>query len=274
MKLNRLFVFIFVLIALNNSCYKHEEGCRDVNALNYNVMADNDCEENCCKYPNVSLDFKLYFDTVRIDTNTFFANDFGDSLRVRLLRMYFSNFAMIKNNAGFLPMHKLQTLGIGNDSIPVFKSIDYTSVKVNETGRSFGIGTLNKLAKFDGVDFSFGIDSIINHADIRKITTSNYLHQFSDSMYINRDTGYYFMKLFVDVKNKPEKDIEIFGDKYLTRINLRGQIDFEERDNHLLPIKFDLNKWMHNIDFSGESNDKIANSLVLNLNNALEIRDK
>lgn len=271
MKLNRLFVFI--LIVLSNSCYKHEEGCRDVNALNYDVMADKDCEENCCKYPNVSLDFKLYFDTVRIDTNTFFANEFGDSLRIRLLRMYFSDFVMIKN-AELLPLHKLQTLGIRNDSIPDFKKIDYTSVKVNEKGESFGIGTLNKLAKFDGVDFSFGIDSTINHADIRKITTSNYLHQFSDSMYINRDTGYYFMKLFVDVKNKPERDIEIFGDKYLTRINLRGQIDFEERKNHILPIKFDLNKWMHNIDFSVESDDKIANSLILNLNNALEIREK
>jgi len=273
MKTNNIIaIFSLFLLVLCNSCYKHEEGCRDTNALNYDVMADVECEENCCKYPKVSLDFKMYLDTLAIDTNTYFSNNSADSLRIRMLRIYFSNFSL-KDKAGAIhPLYNEVTIGTGNDSLPEYKNTIYSSIKLNEKGGVYDIGTLDKLAVYDEIDFLFGIDSLINHSAIDKIPNSSYLHQFSDSMYISRKDGYYFLKLIVDVKDKMEREINIWGDKNIQRLSLKGNIDFQRRENHTLPVKLDLGKWTNGIDFVENSDTEIQQVLMQNLNTALDIR--
>ena len=262
------------LLILFNSCYKHQDGCRDTNALNYDVIADVDCDDNCCKYPKVSIDFNMYVDTVTIDTNTYFSNNSVDSLRIRQLRMYFSDFVLLDESGIAHPLYNEIKIGIGNDSLPKYKTIAYNSVKISEKAGRFGIGTLDKLNVYKQIDFAFGIDSLVNHSDIGKITTSSYLHQFSDSMYINRMEGYYFMKFIVDVKDKAQREITILGDDNLQRLNLKGNIDFQDRENHILPVRIDLIKWLKNVDFTVQNDDEIKNALLQNLNSSMDIFEK
>ena len=46
-----IFIFLSVL-----ACYEPIEGCLDVDASNYNVMADNMCED-CCQLPQINIIF-------------------------------------------------------------------------------------------------------------------------------------------------------------------------------------------------------------------------
>ncbi len=273
MKLNRIFLFFIAifLTIIADSCYKHEEGCQDINAINYDVEADKNCEDNCCKYPKVNLQFKMLYDTVEIDTNNYFTNFAGDSLRIRMLRMYLSNFVITENTGKVHNLHNEITLGYGDDSIPEFKKTNYTSIKINEKGGVFQIGSLDKLALYNQINFVFGIDSVINHASIDKITTSSYLHQFSDSMHINRKEGYIFLNLLVNIRDKKEKNIIIYGDENLRRLSLGGLIDFRERENHLFAVDLDLNKWLYNIDFINSPDSEIKQLLLQKLNPALTL---
>lgn len=270
---NRVSIGIFLIgfITILNSCYKHEEGCRDLNALNYDVVADNDCEDNCCRYPKVSINFEIFNDTVTIDTNTYFTNGFEDSIRIKLLRMYFSAFSLTDSDEERHDLYNRITIGTGVDSIPEYKNINYSSIKVNEKGGKFDIGTLDKLSTYNKIEFTFGIDSLVNHSAINKITSSSYLYQFSDSMYIDRVEGYYFLKLNIEIKNKGNKSITIKGDQNIKYLKLNGDIDFTARENHTLPVKLDLKKWFKNIDFVNKNNDELAKSLISTLNSSLEV---
>jgi len=180
-RINKIVFGIIISSLIISSCYKHEEGCRDLNASNYDVFADTECELPCCKYNTVSFNLELINDTSKVDTS-FFYHESGDSIKINLLRMYVSNFALTNNKNEKYWLNQEINLGVIENSQLVYHKYNYTSVKLKNKSSNVNIGTLNKLDSYKNVEFIFGIDSFVNHSAIDKIDKSNSLSPSTDSM--------------------------------------------------------------------------------------------
>lgn len=271
---NNIFIFLFFLaISLSiSSCYTHEEGCKDVNAINFDVTVDEPCEDECCTYPKVNLYVNFLFnDTIRIDTNTYFTNNLGDSLRIQFLRLYLSDFKLTTNKDEDILLKQEITIGRNENDNINYENINYSSAKVKPEGSKYTIGTLNKLLEYKKVEFQFGLDSIINHSVIDRISASSSLFPSTDSMYIDQELGYYFLKMEIEIKNKKTRKIFVSGIENIKSIIITNNIDFTKREDHNLTVNIDLNKWFLDIDFTNETSNQLSQKLVNNLNGSFKL---
>jgi len=94
----------------------------------------------------------------------------------------------------------------------------------------------------------------------------------TDSMYLDKVLGYYFLKLEIEFKDNTKKLYTILGDKNLRKLSLSGNINFEKRESHTLHIELDVNKWFKDINFNSNSND-ISLKLLSNLNRSFIISE-
>ena len=265
---NSIFIFLFFLaISFSiSSCYTHEEGCKDVNATNFDVTVDEPCEDECCTYPKVNLYVNFLFnDTISIDTNTYFTNNFGDSLRIKYLRIYLSDFKLTNNEDEEFLLKQEITIGKSENDNINYENVNYSSAKVKPEGSKYTLGTLSKLLLYKKVEFKFGLDSTINHSVISKISSSSSLFPTTDSMYIDQELGYHFLKMEIEIKGKNNRKIFVSGIENIRTKIIENDIDFTKREDHSLILNIDMNKWFLDIDFSNETDNQISQKLVNNL---------
>ncbi len=264
---NKLLILV-LFVNLFSSCYEHTEGCRDINALNFDVVADKDCEDNCCKYPNVYLDFKLFKDSITVDTNTILVNNFNDTFRIKYFRMYLSDFSLINTQNDTIELLNKIKYGIEKNDKIEYDNINFPVLKLKAKPQSYNLGNLKVLNKYSELIFYFGIKSTINHAIMDKLDISNPLSFKDNDMYINTDSGYYFLKMNLEMADSTIKNINISGDKYLSKINIKHNFDLSERKNHYISLHLDVSKWLLPVDFN-KNNDEITNNLLDNLNKSM-----
>lgn len=279
--INKLHFFIYLIfpIFIFSSCYEHEEGCRDTNALNYDVTVDKDCEDQCCNYPNVNITFYPIYspdnvdtNSFKVDTNSLLVTEYNDTLRIKQLRVFFSNFSLINQNNQEVRLYNSLTIKENDESDN--KKINYTVVKLKATSSNYKIGTLSKNSIYNKVLCKFGIDSLINHAIIDKSNHSSPLLQGSDSLHISNEEGFYFLKLIVEINRNTEKTIFIKGDRNLQILILSGELDFSERENHIIPLELNINNWFKDINFSIDKEESISKKLFNNINYSFKILEK
>ncbi len=243
-KTNNIFLIICLLpaLCLMPSCYEHEQGCRDINALNYSVKADLDCDDDCCNYPGIDIQMQLVKGNETIDTNSYFDMGFGDSVRIKQMRVYFSDFKIIGTDSKIYPIWQDNLLGIKSNNTLEFKKINYAAMKFKPESNRYNIGEFRNLVKASQLEFIFGLQSHVNHAVTDKITESNPLYQGKDNMYINDDIGYYFLKMTLQSKKDPQNFIfiEISGDENIRPISVSGVFDLTSRKNHLFNLNLDV----------------------------------
>ncbi len=269
---NSVLIFFFFIIIFS-SCYEHTEGCRDINALNFDVTADKDCEDDCCKYPDVYIDFRLFNDSITIDTNTILVNDFNDTFRIKYFRMYLSDFKLINNRNDTFELLNEIPVGININGKIEYKNINSPIVKLQTKTRSYKLGNLQKLDKYKEMTFDFGLKPTINHGIMDKIDLSSPLNTANNDMYLDSISGYHFLKLEIEMSDKFIRSVYITGDEYLSKISILSNLDLRERENHYIYLEIDVSKWLLPIDFNKNS-DKIRNSLLFNLQNSLILYKK
>lgn len=89
-ELMRCFVMFFLTICVIASCYEPKEGCIDSYASNYDVSADDMCED-CCKYPNLSLSVYDHYNNEDISSSDTLYNIYGERFRLDALMYVLSD---------------------------------------------------------------------------------------------------------------------------------------------------------------------------------------
>jgi hypothetical protein len=257
-----------VLVAGHLGCYEHPEGCMDVRAKNFNVDADDPCD-NCCTYPSLELSVNHLYDTLNIDTTTVFEHG-GKFYIIRSLNLYFSDF-MLLDGASFDSASINETIEIlfkANDEN--YERVVFPVAKVN-LGRSdaYKLGTFKFADDFQKLSFDFGITKSVNHANMERIPTTNGLYQNQDSMYINQTEGFYFLKMTIESEDGLVRDLRISGDEQLIKLNFDHLFAFSDRLDKLIDLYIRYDIWFENIDFVLESTTSIEEKLINKLPEAL-----
>lgn len=95
----RLPTFLFALLPfLLFSCYEDNIACLDPDATNYDILADQACPDDCCEFPNLSLDVDRLWADSAFRTADVYPDGAGNQIRVLNFRVYLTEIELGTQN--------------------------------------------------------------------------------------------------------------------------------------------------------------------------------
>lgn len=267
--------FIFLTSLIVTSCYEHEKGCRDINALNFSVSADEDCDNNCCNYPNVEFLVNFVYNNSVIDTNKYFPISDGDSIRLQSAKIFFSDFSFTDKSGDLEPVEYINMLGINSNGGTEYNEINSSIIKVKPQNSKYVAGTLKKLIQTNKLTFQLGLNDVVNYAANDKVTTSSPLYYKStDSMFVDNNQGYYFFKINLQDKKNPSNLKKIVSLKPPQNISFTfySEFNFLLRQTHQIKLNIDLEKLFSEIHLS-ESHLTIRDKILKNFVSSVSLEE-
>jgi hypothetical protein len=260
---------VFSLILLFSNCQEASKGCLDAKATNFDVTATKPCEDNCCTYPNLTLQTDYIKDELskiklKLDDtiNSAMRYKIGlDSIRIIESQFYLSDFQLITpDNKTF------RTL----DSIPLYRLKDtlrtlnnYALVGRNN-GFDFKIGSFNQSGKFNKLQFKVGLDDVANKTDPTKMPTPHPLSTQRDSMYLKKDMTYIFNRLAVEKwRTTGKKDTLRFFITTPKEVVITKDMSFKDGFDVTIPLTINYAKLIEGVNFS-DSENSIKEKIVSN----------
>ena len=159
----------------NTGCFEPEEGCLDIRASNYALDADEPCADDCCTFPQLTLQFLhkvvindtlsnnlKYVDSVYYGRN-------GVPLRVNNIQYYLSNVHLFRSSGQEEAIQDSIELEIILETDrTIFKTFENNFALVNAGSfRDASIGTFAKSGTYDRMRFAIGIEGEANKTSPR-----------------------------------------------------------------------------------------------------------
>lgn len=165
---HRDLLFLFLFLMFFQSCNQPTQGCRDINATNYDVTADENCEEDCCQLPKLKIQFSHKIkqrvgdvDTVinfKYNTAYILPASLTDTFSFQKIKCYFSNFRLIDMDGGEVQVKDRLTIDLEGeepDSITIVDDVIlFDAASVNYT-----LGEFDQPNTFGGIKFTVGLQS-------------------------------------------------------------------------------------------------------------------
>ncbi|TVQ49875.1 MAG: hypothetical protein EA362_03680 [Saprospirales bacterium] len=142
----------FLLLALN-SCYERQEACTDINAVNFNPLADDPC---CCNYPALTLQLQHRYgaDSIRFFADSTYLLDSGTPFKVLSFEFLADELILIRENGEQIRVE--EEIAFVNNSIENCPCIDDV-FSVNLTALNTSPGTFSKPGAIQSIKFSSGL---------------------------------------------------------------------------------------------------------------------
>lgn len=275
-----------VLISLSCSllfaaCYEANEGCLDVNAVNFGLDADRECAD-CCEYPALSIQFFHVWEDA--DTSfTFnygsaaFMDAMGQTFAIDRITFYANDFVLL-TDAG----ESLYT----SDSVEVLKLLSsglYEETFIRDDylllnpalSSSLEVGTLLENGTFTQLQFQIGLDPVTDDILPESLPTNHPLSLLDTTMYNLTEERYLSNRLLL--QRDTAETTPTFPLTYGTeRPPLEFALDIP--GNFALPPGLDLDislqinyaKWFEQIgDIRTDSESEILNKIVAGLPNSI-----
>ena len=269
-RVNR-FTFLVVFLLIIVSCKERIEGCKDVEATNYNVSADDPCSD-CCTYPKILLDVFHKYDSLNFSFDSTYIIA-GDTIRFKQVIFYLSDFRLVNESDSIETADTIDLDIIGEDVL-TFKD-DFALVSRSISSFSYDIGEIRGTGEFNTLKFSVGLVGKAEFANAESVTDGHSLSLTSDTLWTFPE-GYVFNRIIVipDTSNISEvRQIDIKGSEYLKEVNLAFPIDLNLGFDAKIPFKIDYKKWFSGIDFADGSMDDITTQIVDQTTNAFSINE-
>jgi hypothetical protein len=194
MKKSRVIELLFFtfLLSLITSCYESVDGCLDPEATNYDVNADNECED-CCNLPTFSI-LMSYL----VDGESYIQ---GDSFRISQQGLMIEDFHFFVSDIKLIDPEGNE-IGYEDD----FLIYDQTGSgeTITEDFKYFASnqfrGTLENV-RYSGfvneIRFNIGLSERINNYDKDSLEVNTDLSKVPDSIYVSIQDGYEFYALHI-----------------------------------------------------------------------------
>ncbi len=180
-------VLLLLFSILISACYEPVEGCLDPDATNYDVDADDSCDD-CCNLPTFSILMSYLVDGESYtDGDTFRVSSQG--LMIEDFHFFISDIQLIDSEGNEIPYEDQFLLfdESGNSEL-VTEDFKYFS-------SSQFRGTLEDL-RYDGlvdqIQFSVGLEDRINSYDKDSLDINTELSKVPDEFYLSETLGYEF----------------------------------------------------------------------------------
>ena len=266
-------VLIGVLL-LFAACKEPTEGCLDVEAVNYDVSADDPCPDDCCEYPRLSLSLIHRFqDSLPFSYDSIYSFEGSDRARFEKVIFYLSDFRLV-NLTDSLEVVETIELDLLDGGTETFKD-DYTLVSRSIPSFEYDVGEIRGSGTFTVLRFTVGLVGNAENSDAESISNEDHpLALGTDSLWTASD-GYIFNQIVVIpdtmVDMMPQRIINIKGQGNLGFVSLSFPQEVDLGFDIAIPIKIDYEKWFSGINFVIDSDEDIAENIVNNTANAFSI---
>ncbi len=264
-----LIVFFLVMLF---ACKEPVEGCLDVDAVNYNVLADDPCED-CCTYPVLEVQFNHQYDTLLFSYDSIY-NFAGSDAQFEKVVYYLSDFQLRSSTDSFevIDTRDLDLLSGGVLSV----KDDFVLLSPGRSIR-YDLGeTRGGAATYDVLSFNVGLTNDVAFTNAGTISDEDHPLAFGIDTLWTDPEGYIFnqITLIPDTTDQDQsRIINIRGNSALLRIELPYEQIVSPGTDITLPIRIDYQKWFSGIDFVGQSDIEIIEIIVNNTAEAFSIDD-
>lgn len=246
--MKHLLLISLLSFSLFVSCYEPQEACLDVLSVNFNIQADDPCED-CCKYPNIYVESnQIYGDSSFVQSKTY-ENKHGQSFQLEEAWILLHDFKLHTNKDSKIEVRETTDFGSQSeikDDFMLHQLRDISTI----------VGTVGDTASIQSIEFTIGTTLLG-----KPINTDHQLYKI-DSLY--------------QVQNK-YPDIAVFG-KWGEQLEhtFRGiiQVDHSNkvirkdglnntktpRQNYKITIDIDYKVLMNDIQFDQSKKDVFINN--------------
>lgn len=267
------FYFLMFLLLAVIACQDPSEGCLDLEATNFDAVADEDC---CCMYPQLVLSYRYFYDndtTPNFQLNTNYALENGDTIQFRNFAMYISDAGLIQNG----------TFIIGEDSLKIYSrnpdldsTIQVRNINIIRRGSpSSSAGLFPHIGMFEKLRFRFGLDPELNSSPVEDFPRGSVLGLQADSLHtLVPGEGYIFLKLVLSFQSTDtERTFIIRGDA--NSFIIERDIDFNTTrgTNRTIVLELNFRELIAGIDFDVDTEQMISERLKENIEPFISVED-
>ncbi len=277
------FLVLGLLALTFSGCYEPQEGCLDLDAVNYDFSADNNAPDDC-QYPELRIQFRHRYSTA--DTiYTFRLNDSvyldesGNPFTVERFQFFISETVLETQSGAPLTVEDELEIFLENPGGNLVLETVADNFALASAGNSstISLGTLRASGNLSAVSFFVGVNGQANFAIADSIPPAHPLGLTDSLLYFNRDSGYVFqlIQLYRDttVADTIPETLRIG-----TFANLQ-QVEFPVMDEkvpgfHLkLVVDIDYRKWLSGINVQEDSPEELQATIVGNTAEAFSLSE-
>jgi len=278
MKLPKISPKLFTLAALliflvvHSACVEPVDGCLDIEATNFNPVADDDC---CCIYPQLVLGLAYRAGDEAFSPETVYTDAAGTAFQIRKVVFYLSDITLKQNNQLIRSSDSLLVLYRDMDEVLDSVYLFTNVLLINRTAFSANLGTFREGGIFTAVQLRFGLDDPLNFSAFNDYPVRHPLALQLDSMHTGSiSEGYYFLKMDIFLPDTEEViNLAIKGAQnsqlYEFPVNIESKTGFDRRVN----LQIDFLSWVNGVDFANMNKEQITNLVIQNTENVFRFVD-
>ncbi len=278
---HRDLLFFLFLSLFFQSCDEASQGCRNINATNYDVTADEDCEDDCCQLPELKMQFshKIEQRVGGVDTLVNFTYNTSyilpasitDTFSFQKIKCYFSNFRLIDMEGEEVQVNDRLTIDLEGDEPDSITIVD--DIFLFDAGSAnYTLGEFGEPNTFEGLKFTVGLQSELLTTN-PEIAPANSAFT-PDSLNYEESVGYIFQNyVFFNGVDAPDlADSTVFQIFEPVEINLStNPFALVSGFDATLRMTVRYDQLFENIAFETTSISDFREKIVINLPNAITL---
>ncbi len=273
-------LFSFSLFAWTG-CYEPTEGCLNIDAVNYNVAADDPCAD-CCTFPTLTLSMQhiaqSVSDSASFRYGVFYqdpANAFpDDSFLVDRVRFFISNVHLITDQGERIGLTDTLNLSFADGtSLAVpdnFAKLD------RDIFQARTLGTIRTQAVIEEVQFTIGLEEFLRDKEISSgLPAGHPLSTSSDSLIYEDGVGYTSNLLIVRRDTMPTTDSLVFRyfEPYTFQLPLASPLTVKRGFKMRLTLRANYLAYFAGVNFRNDSYQTIREKIRNNLINVFSVTE-
>ena len=270
-------LWLFLLASTLPACYQPVEGCLDINAANYDVEADNPCDD-CCMYPQLKWRFRHRRITPQGTVNFSYADtltdDFGQPFRVTRITYYLQGARLVRPDGmewGVEDTVSLYYATAPGDTVSQLFQDDFFQLNANNFN-TFGVGTFREDGTFSGQKLLIGLTTDAARTIPLRAPDN---HPLADETLWQADSGYVQcrIELFPGVTEADTilKIINLYSPNPLTEIQGFLPLDIPLGFSPVVIVEVNYAPWFSGVNIRQDATEIIAQKVAENLRQTFTI---
>lgn len=246
--MKKIFVFFCYILALAaftplSSCSEATKGCLNPRATNFDVTADEACDD-CCTFPTLQLVTNSSWENATFSTTAKYRLANGDSCQILSWRLLLSNFELLGEDNKIYQVKDSIILYRPTETLKALNDIGIATLGQTEV---LTFGTFEAAGKFQKVSFEVGLSAATNGVTASKMTAVPPLSS-SSPMYLDSVRGFSFQRL--QVRRLAANDTITINLQNKVRVQLAKNFTLKEGFVAAIPLKINVEKLMQNVNLN------------------------
>ena len=174
-------------ILILDSCVESTIGCLDPFSSNYDLSADDECDDDCCNYPSFTLSTQYLFGEETMDSSLYYTNDVDSYFKLRSFYLVLSEFGLDGDMGSYEIRSKLD-----NKTIPD----DLLGLRFRNSSNSPGTIAIEDSIRV--INFTLGLPDELDDP-INPDLDYSVIEFLNDSMYYDLSANQFY-KMIVDIE--------------------------------------------------------------------------